>query len=116
MNTMNKTVFATGVLLMCLAGCSVFKEKLILDGAVSQVEGSRVHVAGIKPLQGEAGARVTIYQRVERRAIDPTSRPWHLLKPVATGTVVEVTLQGAWVMVDSGTVVPHGETQLRREC
>lgn len=95
------------------AGCSLFSEQVVLEGAVAQVEADRIYIAAAAPLQGEVGLKVTVYQRIEQPAVDPTDPPWHLLKPVATGEVVEVTPQGAWVRITGGAIEPRGEIQLR---
>lgn len=96
-------------------GCSLLGDRVVLDGAVADLVSNRVHIAATRPARVEAGEPVTIYQRVEQKAIDPGDRPWHPLKPVATGTVAEITPEGAWVTIESGSVVPKGEIQLRQE-
>lgn len=109
-------IFAGIFSLLTIAGCSSLTEKVILDGAVAAHSDNRIHVAGRQPLKdGAPGEDVIIYQRIEQRQIEPYRKnPWRLLKPVGTGTIAEVTEEGAWVTVKSGDVAPHGETQLRK--
>lgn len=98
-----------------ISGCSLLTDKVVLDGAAAEQRGERLYVVASAPYQGIPGERVVVFQRVEQAAIDPTDKPWHPLKPVATGKVIEVTPQGAWVLIESGAVEAHGETQLQRK-
>lgn len=96
-------------------GCASFGTNVVLDGAVAQVTDDRVYVVSRGPINGQIGQVVTVYQRVEVPAIDPDSPPWHPLRPVARGSIDEVTPQGVWVRLRSGSVATSGETELRDE-
>jgi len=109
------TVMVVATLAITASGCSFLTQQVVLEGAVAQVVGNRVQVVAATPIKGEAGLEVTLYQVVEQPSVDPTDPPWHLVKPVATGKVAEVTPQGAWVTIEFGVVEPHGAIQLRRE-
>lgn len=97
------------------SSCAFFGTDVVLEGAVAQTTGDRVLVVSKKPANGRVGQVVSIYQRVEVPAIDPYRPAWHPLERVAKGAIEEITAQGAWVRILSGTVAPSGEIELRDE-
>lgn len=108
-----RAAVAVGVWLV--AGCAAFTQDTVLEGAVARVEGQRVLITPMTESEVGAGQAVVVYQRVEQKAIDPYRNPWHPLKRVATGVVAESGPEGIWISVQTGTVAPLGEVQLRKE-
>lgn len=109
------SMLAVAALAIASSSCAFFDKTLVLEGAVADLTGDRVYVASIKPIKGQLGQRVTIYQRIEVPAVDRYRAPWHLIRPVATGQISEITPQGAWVLIQSGVVAQSGEIELRTE-
>jgi hypothetical protein len=109
------SMLVVAALILGSSGCAFFDKTLVLKGAVANLTGDRVYVASIKPIKGQIGQGVTIYQRIEVPALDRHRAPWHLIRPVATGQIAEITPQGAWVLIHSGVVAQSGEIELRTE-